>query len=73
MRKFLRQKFLSHGTPLGYLGPGSWKAFIPEFFRNHFLVIWGPNDPPVLVRPQEKAKNLRTSPSGSDRKATAAL
>ena len=54
MRTFLSPKFWSHGTLLGYLGPGSRKAFTQKNFRNHFLVIWGPNDPPVLVRPQEK-------------------
>ena len=66
MRKFLSPKFWSHGTPLGYLGPGSRKDVTPEFFRNHFLVKWGPYDPPILVRPQEKAKNPKTAPSGSD-------
>ena len=30
MRKFLRQKFWSHGTPLGYLGPVSQEDGILE-------------------------------------------
>ena len=46
MRKILRQKFWSLGTPLGSLGPGSQKG-PPEIFSNVvFLHPWGPNKAP---------------------------
>ena len=61
MRKILRKKFWSQGTPLGYLGPGSQEAqhLGPCFFQ--ILVIWGPYDYPVLVACQGQAKSLKTA------------
>ena len=66
MGKNLSQKFRSHGTPLGYLGPlfqrdvrlGSWNLQIP--------FIWGLVDPPGLVAPQVNAKTLKSVGSWCD-------
>ena len=66
MRKYLRPKFWSHGTPLGYLGPGSREALGPGSYGFQILVIWGPNDPPVLVVFHVQAKNLNTVRSWCD-------
>ena len=63
MRKFLDQKFWSHGTPLGSLGPLSFQAMGPGACQCQILVIWGPCEHPVLVAPQAQAKYLKTAGS----------
>ena len=63
MRNFLRQKIWSHGTQLGYLGPGIQGDVRLGFSRPQFLVIWGSYDPPVPVAFQVIAKNPKTSGS----------
>ena len=55
-RKILMEKFWSHGTSLGHLGPVSHEALPLGFYKLQFLVIWGPSDPPVLVALLEQAK-----------------
>ena len=59
-RKILRQKFWSHGTPLGYLGPVSLEALGLGACRLLILVIWDPYEPPVPVALHVHAKNLKT-------------
>ena len=54
------KNFWSHGTPLGYLGAGSQEAPGLGACRFQILVIWGPNDPPVLVVSHGDAKNPNT-------------
>ena len=66
MRQFLRPKIWSQGTPLGSLGPGSQGALGLGPCRFQILVIWGPNDPPVLVVFHVQAKNLNTVRSWCD-------
>ena len=49
MRKILKKKFWSHGTPLGYLGSLS-RVHIMEFFQNLIgLVLYGLEVTPILV------------------------
>ena len=55
MRKFLRQKFWSLGTYLGYLGPISQK---PKDENYIFLIVWGPYEGPILVACRVGAKKL---------------
>ena len=58
MRKFLRQKFWSLGTYLGYLGPISQEPK-DEIFPNYiFLIVWGPYDGPILMACRVGAKKL---------------
>ena len=59
--KFLRPKFWSLGTPLGYMGPVSQRAIEMGFCQLQFLVIWGPYDHPILVAPQAHAKNPKSA------------
>ena len=66
MRKILDQKFWSHGTPLGSLGPLSFQAMGPGACQCQILVIWGPCEPPMLVAPQAQAENLKTAGSRCD-------
>ena len=63
MRKFSSQKFWSHGTPLGYLGPvsQSQKALNLCSSRFQILFIWGPYEPPVLVACQAQAENPKSA------------
>ena len=61
MRKFLRQKFWSHGTPLGSLGPLSFEALGPGFDQCQILFIWGPCELPVIVALHGQAKNPKTT------------
>ena len=61
MRKFLKQKFWSQGTPLGYLGPRSQADLGLGFCRFQIWVIWGPYDYPVLVACQGTAKNPKSA------------
>ena len=60
-RKILRQKFWSHGTPLGSPGPLSFEALGPGSDQCQILVIWGPCEPPMLVALHGQAKNLKTA------------
>ena len=49
MRKILKKKIWSHGTPLGYLGSLS-RVHIMEFFQNLMgLVLWGLEVTPIPV------------------------
>ena len=57
MRKFLSQKFWSHGTSLGSLGPLSQGDVYPGFSRPKFLVIWGPYNYSGMVACLEQAEN----------------
>ena len=59
MRNFLSQKFWSHGTSLGSLGPLSQGAVHPGFSRPQFLVIWGPYNYPGIVACREHTENLK--------------
>ena len=65
-RKFLRPKFWSLGTPLGYMGPVSQRAIEIGFCQLQFLVIQVPYDYPVLVAPQGQAKNPKPTRSQCD-------
>ena len=60
MRKFLRQKFWSQGTPLGSLGPPSFEALGPGFDQCQILLIWGPYEYLDLVALQVQAEILKT-------------
>ena len=60
MRKFLRPKIWSQGTPLGSLGPLSQEAPILGFDQHQILVIWGPYDPPEVTPLQTQAKNPKS-------------
>ena len=59
MRKFLRQKFWSHGTPLGSLGPLSFEALGPGASQCQILLIWGPYECLDLVALQVQAETLK--------------
>ena len=60
MRKFLRPKFWSHGTNLGYLGSRSQKASGKRFSKCRFPIIWNPYESPILVKPRKLPKKLDT-------------
>ena len=57
MRKILSQKFWSHGTSLGSLGPLSQGDVHLGFSRPQFLVIWGPYNYPGIVACLVQAEN----------------
>ena len=59
MRKFLSQKFWSHGTPLGSLGPLSFEALGPGASQCQILFILGPYECLDLVALQVQAKILK--------------
>ena len=59
MRKFLRPKIWSQGTPLGSLGPLSQKAPDQRFPKLDFLLIWDPYDFPKLVAWETQAEKLK--------------
>ena len=61
MRKKLDQKFWSHGTPLGSLGPPSQQDTILGADQLQILVIWGPYRPPVVVALETHAEILKTA------------
>ena len=63
MRKFLSQKFWSHGTLLGSMGPGSQQDADERFSKSQILVKWGPYNCSVIVACREQAKkpNLASS------------
>ena len=61
MRKFLDQKFWSHGTDLGSLGPLSQQDTILGAGQLQILVIWGPYEPTVVVAPETHAENPKTA------------
>ena len=56
----MRQKFWSHGTPLGSLGPLSFEALDPGFDQCQILLIWGPYEYLDLVALQVQAEILKT-------------
>ena len=60
MRKILDQKFWSHGTPLGSLGPLSFEDLGPGFDQCQIPLIWGPYEYPVLVACHVQAKKLKS-------------
>ena len=66
MRKILRQKFWSLGTPLGSLGSGSQGDVRPRACKCQIQVIWGPCDPSVLVALQGQAENPKTAGAWCD-------
>ena len=59
MRKFLRQKIWSQGTPLGSLGPLSFEALGPGASQCQILLIWGPYECLDLVALQVQAEILK--------------
>ena len=61
MRKNLQQKFWSHGTPLGYLGPASHQDVRLGACRVCFMDPWGPYEDPVVVVPQVNPENPNTA------------
>ena len=61
MRKFLDQKFWSHGTPLGSLGPLTQQDTILGAGQLQILVIWGPCEPIIVVAPETHAENPKTA------------
>ena len=63
MRKILDQKYWSHGTPLGSLGPLSREAAILGAVRLQILVICGPYEPPELVPFYVQPENPNTTAS----------
>ena len=61
MRKFLRKKFWSHCTPLGYLGSLSQKG-LPEIFSKWVLInLSNPLRHPVPLVDPLLTKNLDTA------------
>ena len=60
-RKILSQKFWSHGTPKGALGPLSREDVILGFVSHQILVIWGPYESLVVVTFVTQAENLKTA------------
>ena len=63
MRKFLRPKFWSQGTILGYPRPISEQDVQLGACRVWFLVPWGPYEDPILVASQGNPKNPNTTGS----------
>ena len=61
MRKILDQKFWSHGTPLGSLGPLSQQDTILGAGQLQILVMWGPCEPPVVEALKTQAENPKTA------------
>ena len=61
MRKKFDQKFLSHGTPLGSLGPLSQQDTILGAGQLQILVMWGPCEPPVVAALKTQAENPKTA------------
>ena len=62
MRKILDQKFWSHGTSLGHLGPGSQKGLDEMFSKLCFPIAIGPNESPDMLVPFPHAENLKKFP-----------
>ena len=58
-RKILNQKFWSHGTPLGSMGPGSQQDPDEIFSKSQILVIWGPYGPNIPLAYETHAENLK--------------
>ena len=61
MRKILRSKIWSQGTPLGSLGPLSLKDPDQRFSKHDFLLIWDPYDFPKQMALKTQAKKLKTA------------
>ena len=59
MRKFLRPKIWSQGTPLGSMGPLSLKDPDQIFSKHYFLLIWDPFDIPKLGALSALAEKLK--------------
>ena len=57
----MSQKFWSHGTPKGALGPLSREDVILGFVSHQILVIWGPYESLVVVTFVTQAENLKTA------------
>ena len=55
------QKFWSHGTPLGSLGPLSQQDTILGAGQLQILVIWGPYRHPTVVAFETQAENPKTA------------
>ena len=66
MRKILDQKFWSHGTPLGSLGPLSQQDTILGAGQLQILVMWGPCEPPVVAALKTQAENPKTAEQQCD-------
>ena len=66
MRKIVNQKFWSHGTPLGSLGPLSFEDLGPGSCQCQIPVIWGPYEYPVLVACHVQAEKLKSVASRCD-------
>ena len=66
MRKILTKNFWSQGTSPGSPGPISQKALGLGSCQFQILVIWGPDEPSVLVALHEQAKNLKTAGAWCD-------
>ena len=62
-RKILSQKFLSHETFLGSMGPESQQDADEIFSKSQILVIWGPHNCPVIVACREQAEKLNLASS----------
>ena len=65
MRKILTKKFWSQGTSMGPSGSRSGADVPLGACQFQILVIWGPNEPPILVALQGQAKSLKPVPSRS--------
>ena len=61
MIKILDQKFWSHGTPLGSLGPLSQQDTILGAGQLQILVVWGPCEPPVVAALKTQAENPKAA------------
>ena len=59
MRKFLRPKIWSQGTPLGSMGPLSLKDPDQRFSKHDFLLIWDPFDFLKLAASSAMAEKLK--------------
>ena len=61
LTKNLSQKFWSHGTLNGALGPLSREDVILGFVSHQILVIWGPYESLVVVTFVTQAENQKTA------------
>ena len=61
VRKILQQKFWSHGTPLGYLGPASHQDVRLGACRVCFVDPWGPYEDHMVVVSQVNPENPNTA------------
>ena len=61
IRKFVRPKIWSQGTPLGSMGPLSLKDPDQRFSKHDFLLIWDPYDFPKLAASSAMAEKLKST------------